>query len=104
MQKYYTKQINMPNNKTEGLLNFVQIVINKIESGDIENALLSAVDLLSDLECGTYKDVFEETHLYKELQQKHMQELFESSKRSYDNGFSDGKKHAIKKITSFINE
>lgn len=54
---YYTREISMPENKAEGLQNFVQIIINQIERGEHREALLSAVGLLDDLSCGIYSEV-----------------------------------------------
>lgn len=46
---YYTRKIEMPKTKTDGLRNFVQMIVNEIEAGNHNEALLKAVDLLNDV-------------------------------------------------------
>jgi len=46
---YYSKPVIPPATRKDGLLNFVQLIINRIEAGDINEALLTAVDLLDTL-------------------------------------------------------
>jgi len=41
----YSMPIEMPKTKKDGLLNFVQMIINAAERGDVREALLLAVDL-----------------------------------------------------------
>jgi hypothetical protein len=53
---YYTQKIEMPATKRDGLSNFVQIIINAIEAGETREALLQAVDLKRDIDCGLYDD------------------------------------------------
>lgn len=45
----YAREIKMPATRKEGLCNFVQMIINRIEAGDSREALLTAVDLLDTL-------------------------------------------------------
>lgn len=54
---YYTQEIKAPTTKAEGLENFVQMIINQIEAGNADAALLLAVNLHQDLTCGAYKEV-----------------------------------------------
>lgn len=54
MSEYYTQNIEMPNDLQQGLANFVQMIINDIESGDEREALLKAVDLHNDITTGIY--------------------------------------------------
>lgn len=46
---YYSREITAPKTKKEGLLNFMQMIINAAEAGDAKQALMLAVDLQSDL-------------------------------------------------------
>ena len=46
---YYSSAITTPKTKQEGLINFVQMIINEIEAGNHREALLKAVDLRNDL-------------------------------------------------------
>lgn len=41
----YAMEIKEPRTRKEGLLNFVQMIINAAERGDVRNAVLLAVDL-----------------------------------------------------------
>ena len=43
------KEINKPKTKTEGLRNFVAMIINSLERGDAKEALLLATDLWNDI-------------------------------------------------------
>ena len=46
---YYSREITAPKTKRDGLLNFMQMIINAAEAGNAERALMLAVDLQSDL-------------------------------------------------------
>jgi hypothetical protein len=91
----YTRKIEMPVNKREGLANFVQIIINKIEAGDIENALLTAVDLREDIDCGIYDDAMinktAELAFAKEMQAKHAADIIAAAERGREDGIRQEK-------------
>lgn len=55
----YSKPVTPPATRKDGLLNFVQLIINRIEAGDTNEALLTAVDLLDTLagNANPYADV-----------------------------------------------
>ena len=60
---YYSKpMINPPANAQEGLQNFVQMIVNKLERGEVREAKLQAVDLLNDISTGIYQVSMEETN------------------------------------------
>jgi hypothetical protein len=42
---YYSRKIEMPKTRKEGLLNAIQLIINAAERGDSREAMLLAVDL-----------------------------------------------------------
>ena len=71
----YSRQIEMPATKRDGLANFVQMVINQIENGEVSNALLTAVDLLQDIRSGVYDTAMQDalgfSAMATELTQKH---------------------------------
>lgn len=48
-ETYYTRPVTTPKNMQEGLANAVQLVINAIEAGEYQDALLLAVDLHGDI-------------------------------------------------------
>ncbi len=43
---FYSREIQKPRDRREGFANFVQLIINNIEAGEPQQALLGAVDLL----------------------------------------------------------
>ncbi len=43
---FYSREIQKPKDRREGFANFVQLIINNIEAGEPQQALLGAVDLL----------------------------------------------------------
>ena len=55
MSSYYSQEIQMPSNMQEGLQNFVQMIINDLESGMTREALLKAVDLKQNLDSKIYE-------------------------------------------------
>ena len=52
---YHARKITKPANAQEGIVNFVQMIINQLEAGDTREALLTAIDLRQDLAGQTYK-------------------------------------------------
>lgn len=89
---YYSREITMPKTRRNGLANFVQIIINKIESGEVQEALLSAVDLLEDINRGSYDDAMTDAKGYsaimREMEAKHAAEIIAASKSGHDQGVS----------------
>jgi len=55
MEKYYSADIAMPSNKKEGMLNFLQMIINELEEGNSREELLKTVDLRQDVMSDIYK-------------------------------------------------
>jgi hypothetical protein len=88
--KNYSKEIKTPANKKEGLENFVQMIINRLENDEPREALLTAVDLLQDLQSGIYSEVDAGnlvSSLHAELDVKHLKELA----KTRDEAFIAGK-------------
>lgn len=62
---HYSRKIEIPKNKQEGLTNAVQMIINRLECNEVRcidannEALMLAVDLLRDIACGMYREVAE---------------------------------------------
>lgn len=90
MSRYYTKTLTLPATKQDGLANFIQMVINRLETATEERAIdsmraqvgeaiLIAVDLWNDVHCGNYREVTAAgsiiTAVQKELQDKHVADL-----------------------------
>jgi hypothetical protein len=98
----YSAPIKMPMNKRDGLQNFVQMVINRIEAGDAQSALLTAVDLLEDLRCGIYDDAMADakghSRLVQELEAKHQADIITSAQHGYERGVADEKARMSKAL------
>lgn len=92
---YYTREIKMPTTRREGLANFVQIIINKIEAGEVNNALLAAVDLHEDLVTGVYDDAMTDHSaqqaIIKEQEAKHAADIIAAAERGRENGIREEK-------------
>lgn len=92
---HYSREIEMPETRRDGLAKFVQMVINRIEAGDHREALLTAVDLLEDINTGQYDDAMTDAKgadaLAKELTAKHNAALIKASETAYQRGVADEK-------------
>ena len=99
---YYTRDIEMPKTKRDGLANFVQLIINSAEAGDAREAMLKGVDLLDDIQCGNYDDAMTDakainTALNEQIA-RHQTEITDA----YQRGFSDGVENARTKLTQML--
>lgn len=92
---YYSREIKMPLDKREGLANFVQIIINKIEAGEIDEALLTAVDLHQDIVTGLYdaamKDTKAEIAFAREMEAKHTADIISTAEKAREDGVREEK-------------
>ena len=96
---YYTQEIKTPKNRKEGLQNWIQLIINLLEAGNSNEALLQAVDLLNDVRCGAYNDLDGKAGnlmatLHAELNAKHAAEIA----MAREDAFSAGQTHARTEI------
>ena len=94
-QAHYSRQIEMPKTKRDGLANFVQMIINSAEAGDAQEALLKAVDLLEDIRCGLYDDAMVDDRARRvqakavaDMQSAHDAALAQAHGRGYAEGVS----------------
>lgn len=106
-KRHYSRDIEMPTTKRDGLANFVQIVINKIEAGEHREALLQAVDLLEDVNSGLYDDAMTDAKGYsaqmREMQAKHDAEIIAAHQRGKVEGIAEEKRRmaeALKLVTA----
>lgn len=87
---YYTRKIEMPATKREGLANFVQIIINRIEAGDVREALLAAVDLRQDIETGVYDDAMSDMNgqlaIIREMEAAHNADIIAAAEKGREDG------------------
>lgn len=97
---YYSRPIDArPKNLHHGLCNFVQLVINKIEAGETNEALLTAVDLLDTLQ-GTANPYAPITSpldarmrpVLEELNRKHQAELASTLAKGIEDGIAEGRR------------
>lgn len=102
---YYSKEIQMPKNKKEGLMNVVQMVINNLERDDSYEALMIAVNLLDDLgsKANPYGRDVAETNttaaaVQKELQAKHEAEMLKVKDEWFAAGRESMKKEILGKL------
>lgn len=51
MTTYYSREIELPKTKQDAMANAIQFIINNIEAGKSQEALLQAVNLLDDVRC-----------------------------------------------------
>lgn len=100
MTNYYSRKIEMPKTKREGLENFLQIIINRLEAGETHEGLLAAVDLLQDVHSGVYDDAMKDAKgadlLAKELAEKHTADVIKASEENYSRGVADERARIVK--------
>jgi hypothetical protein len=103
---YYSRELKMPNSKLEGLCNFVQMIINKIEAGQTEEALLTAVDLLDTLsgQANPFASITSEKDnaMLAELKHQHTAEMLDAITRSHAEGFAQGEQAQKRKLAEML--
>lgn len=91
---YYSREIEMPKTKLQGLCNFVQMVINRIEAGNTREALLVAVDLLDTLQgsANPFASITadKDNAMIEELKRQHAAEIADAMVRARADGFAEG--------------
>lgn len=99
---FYSREITMPTTKREGLENFIQMIINQIEAGNSQEALLKAVDLLQDVSTGVYDDAMTDAngidHLVRELDAKHQADVIAAGQYGHDRGVAEEKTRMAKAL------
>lgn len=100
---YYSREIKMPATRKEGVANYVQMVINRLEAGDTREALLTAVGLLDDLSGSVYDGVFDEaagpaTILLSE----HDAQVSAAKTEAFRKGFEAGEKAKAKALKELL--
>lgn len=99
---YYSREISLPKTRREGLENFIQIAINRLEAGDHQEALLGLVDLLEDIRCRIYDGALTDPRgadrLAKEMQARHTAEVIKASEDGYARGVADEKARMAKAL------
>lgn len=92
-QCYYSRPIKIPQTKRDGLENFVQMIINRLEAGEDREALLQAVDLLDSVRCGQYDESMADAKgfnaMAREMATQHQSEITAASEAGYARGQAD---------------
>ena len=89
---YYSREITMPADRKEGLCNYVQMIINRLEAGDHREALLTAVGLLDDLSGSVYADITDPPAPDMIPASEHYAALSNAKGAAFSNGFDAGQK------------
>jgi hypothetical protein len=100
---FYSRELKMPHTRLDGLCNFVQMVINALEAGNTESALLTAVDLLDTLrgQSNPFSSITSEKDnaMLAELKRQHAAEVSEAIIRAHADGFAKGEQaHKLKMV------
>lgn len=99
---YYSRKIEMPATKRDGLANFVQMIVNKLEAGEHREALLTAVDLHEDITCGLYDDAMTDAKAVNAARMEALaeqQQKIEAAKSAgYEQGVADEKARMAKAL------
>lgn len=101
-ETYYTRPIEMPTTRKEGLANFVQLIINRLEAGDAREALLTAVDLRNDLEGTVYDGAAESNGPATILLSEHDAQMATVKAEAYRKGFAAGEAAKAKAVRAVI--
>lgn len=91
---YYSRPIEMPKTRLDGLRNFVQMIVNQIEGGDHTNALMTAVDLLDTLtgSANPFASITsdKDNRMIEELKRQHAKEMGDALARAEQDGVKRG--------------
>lgn len=107
----YSAEVKKPSNKKEGLMNFVQMIINDAEAGDAREAMYKAVDLLNDLRSGIYdcaiggdeiKKAQNDKIVTSNLIENMKKESIKAENDAYAKGFDDGMAVVRKKMSEAL--
>lgn len=103
---YYSRELKTPNTKREGLCNFVQMIVNKIEAGQAEEALLTAVDLLDTLsgEANPFASITSEKDnaMLAEIKRQHAAEVADAIVKAHAEGFAQGEAAQKRKMVELL--
>lgn len=103
---YYSKQIEMPTTRLQGLLNNVQMIINQAEQGDAREALLIAVDLWDTLQgqSNPFSSITAEkdSRLHSELARQHQEAMSAAIIKAHADGFDEGMRVERARIAALL--
>lgn len=91
---HYSREIEMPKTRLDGLCNFVQMIINQAEAGNTREALLTAVDLLDTLRGSSNPfssiTASKDNRLLGELERKYAADKAAAIIKAHQDGFERG--------------
>jgi hypothetical protein len=103
--KLLSRALEMPKTKRDGLANFIQMIINAQERGDHREALLQAVDLLEDVNCGLYDTAMIDDRAQK-TQERALQDMKTQHNAeitaAYERGQATGAQDEKDRITALL--
>ena len=100
----YTRHIEAPKDKAEGLQNFVQMIINRLDAGDHREALLLAVDLHEDLRCGIYAEVTAPEIMKTVPVSEHYAAVHAAKQAGIEQGMEAGRKEVRASLRNLLGE
>ena len=89
---YYSREITKPATRKDGLCNYVQMIINRLEAGDTREALMTAVGLLDDLSGSVYNEVTVDAAPDTMPMAEHFDALAKAKAEAMRAGFESGAK------------
>jgi hypothetical protein len=103
---YYSRKIEMPSTRLQGLCNFVQMIINSLEAGEHNSALMTAVDLLDTLsgESNPFSSITSEKDntMLAELKRQHAAEVADAIVKAHAAGVTEGEANQKRKMVDLL--
>lgn len=103
---YHSRKIEMPSTRLGGLCNFVQMIINSLEAGETNNALLTAVDLLDTLsgQSNPFSSITSEKDnaMLAELKKQHAAEVAAAIIKAHAAGVVEGEANQKRKMVELL--
>lgn len=100
----YAREIKAPKSAKEGLSNFIQLIINRIEAGNSHEALMLAVDLLDTIsgDANPYTGLTDAPDMMPISE--HFEALRAANQAEYRKGFEAGGRAKATEIRKLIGE
>lgn len=103
---FYSREIEMPKTRLDGLCNFVQMIINQIEADKPHEALLTAVDLLDTLQGSSnpFSSITsnKDNRMLAELEKKHAKAVADAIIKAHAAGVAEGEKSQKRKLAEML--
>lgn len=103
---FYSRKLEMPATRLGGLCNFVQMIINSLEAGETNNALLTAVDLLDTLggKSNPFSSITSEKDnaMLAEIKKQHAAEVAAAIIKAHASGVAEGEAAQKRKMVALL--